>query len=31
MSGHSRWSTIKRQKAAKDAVRGAAFTKLGNT
>lgn len=30
MSGHSKWSTIKRQKAAKDAVRGAAFTKLGN-
>lgn len=30
MSGHSKWSTIKRQKAAKDAVRGAVFTKLGN-
>jgi YebC/PmpR family DNA-binding regulatory protein len=30
VSGHSKWSTIKRQKAAKDAVRGAAFTKLGN-
>jgi YebC/PmpR family DNA-binding regulatory protein len=30
MSGHSKWSTIKRQKAAKDAARGAAFTKLGN-
>lgn len=30
MSGHSKWSTIKRQKGAKDAVRGAAFTKLGN-
>ncbi|HXE10027.1 MAG TPA: YebC/PmpR family DNA-binding transcriptional regulator [Verrucomicrobiae bacterium] len=30
MSGHSKWSTIKRQKAAKDAVRGATFTKLGN-
>lgn len=31
MSGHSKWSTIKRQKAAKDAVRGAVFTKLGKT
>jgi YebC/PmpR family DNA-binding regulatory protein len=30
MSGHSKWSTIKRQKEAKDAKRGAAFTKLGN-
>jgi len=30
LSGHSKWSTIKRQKAAKDAVRGAVFTKLGN-
>jgi YebC/PmpR family DNA-binding regulatory protein len=30
VSGHSKWSTIKRQKAAKDAVRGAVFTKLGN-
>ncbi|MHB1865256.1 MAG: YebC/PmpR family DNA-binding transcriptional regulator [Candidatus Saccharimonadales bacterium] len=30
MSGHSKWSTIKRQKSAKDAVRGATFTKLGN-
>lgn len=30
MSGHSKWSTIKRQKGAKDAVRGAVFTKLGN-
>lgn len=30
MSGHSKWSTIKRQKAAKDAARGAVFTKLGN-
>lgn len=30
MSGHSKWSTIKRQKAAKDAARGAIFTKLGN-
>jgi YebC/PmpR family DNA-binding regulatory protein len=30
MSGHSKWSTIKRQKGAKDAARGAQFTKLGN-
>jgi YebC/PmpR family DNA-binding regulatory protein len=30
VSGHSKWSTIKRQKAAKDAARGAVFTKLGN-
>ncbi len=30
MSGHSKWSTIKRQKGAKDATRGATFTKLGN-
>ncbi len=30
MSGHSKWSTIKREKGAKDAVRGALFTKLGN-
>lgn len=30
MSGHSKWSTIKRQKQAKDAARGAVFTKLGN-
>ncbi len=30
MSGHSKWSTIKREKSAKDAARGAAFTKLGN-
>lgn len=30
MSGHSKWSTIKRQKGAKDAARGALFTKLGN-
>lgn len=30
MSGHSKWSTIKRQKGAKDAARGATFTKLGN-
>jgi YebC/PmpR family DNA-binding regulatory protein len=31
LSGHSKWSTIKRQKGAKDAARGAVFTKLGNT
>ena len=30
MSGHSKWSTIKRQKGAADAKRGALFTKLGN-
>ena len=30
MSGHSKWSTIKRAKGAKDAVRGAVFTRLGN-
>jgi YebC/PmpR family DNA-binding regulatory protein len=30
MSGHSKWSTIKREKGAKDAQRGAIFTKLGN-
>ena len=30
MSGHSKWSTIKRQKGAKDVARGAVFTKLGN-
>ncbi len=29
MSGHSKWSTIKRQKGAADAKRGALFTKLG--
>jgi YebC/PmpR family DNA-binding regulatory protein len=28
MSGHSKWSTIKRQKGAADAKRGAIFTKL---
>ena len=28
MSGHSKWSTIKRQKGANDARRGALFTKL---
>ena len=30
MSGHSKWSTIKRQKAVTDAKRGAIFTRLGN-
>lgn len=30
MSGHSKWSKIKRQKAASDAKRGGVFTKLGN-
>lgn len=30
MSGHSKWSTIKRQKGATDAKRGAVFTKLSN-
>ena len=30
MSGHSKWSTIKRQKGVKDAARGALFTRLGN-
>ena len=30
MSGHSKWSTIKRQKGAKDAARGVVFTKLAN-
>ncbi|MBL8158924.1 YebC/PmpR family DNA-binding transcriptional regulator [Candidatus Saccharibacteria bacterium] len=30
MSGHSKWATIKRQKGANDAKRGALFTKLGN-
>lgn len=30
MSGHSKWSTIKRAKGSKDAARGALFTKLGN-
>jgi len=29
MSGHSKWSTIKRQKESKDAHRGQVFTKLG--
>ena len=30
MSGHSKWSTIKREKGAIDAKRGAVFTKIGN-
>ncbi len=30
MSGHNKWSTIKRQKGANDAKRGAVFTKIGN-
>lgn len=30
MSGHSKWSTIKRAKAVLDSKRGAVFTKLGN-
>ena len=30
MSGHSKWSTIKRQKGAADARRGQMFTKLSN-
>ena len=30
MSGHSKWSTIKRQKGTNDAKRGAVFTKIGN-
>src|SRR3989304_8322740 len=30
MSGHSKWSTIKRQKSTADAKRGATFTKLSN-
>ena len=30
MSGHSKWSTIKRQKGVADAKRGAVFTKLAN-
>jgi len=30
MAGHSKWSTIKRQKGANDAKRGAIFTKVGN-
>ena len=30
MSGHSKWATIKRSKAANDAKRGQVFTKLGH-
>ena len=30
MSGHSKWTTTKRQKAVVDAKRGALFTKIGN-
>lgn len=30
MSGHSKWSTIKRAKGANDAKRGVIFTKIGN-
>lgn len=30
MSGHSKWSTIKRQKGAADAKRGQTFTKIAN-
>lgn len=30
MSGHSKWATIKRQKAANDAKRSSVFTKLAN-
>ena len=30
MSGHNKWSKIKRDKASNDAKRGAIFTKLGN-
>ena len=30
MSGHSKWSTIKRQKGLNDAKRGALFTRVGN-
>jgi YebC/PmpR family DNA-binding regulatory protein len=29
LSGHSKWSTVKRKKAAEDAKRGQTFTKLG--
>ncbi|MCA9911657.1 MAG: YebC/PmpR family DNA-binding transcriptional regulator, partial [Anaerolineae bacterium] len=29
MSGHSKWSTIKRKKGAEDAKRGKIFTRLG--
>ena len=30
MSGHSKWSKIKREKGANDAKRGAVFTRIGN-
>ncbi|EKD84975.1 MAG: hypothetical protein ACD_38C00119G0001, partial [uncultured bacterium] len=30
MSGHSKWSTIKRQKGVADIKRGQTFTKLAN-
>lgn len=30
MAGHSKWSTIKRQKGVNDAKRGAVFTRIGN-
>src|SRR5688572_25758090 len=30
MSGHSKWSTIKRQKGAADVKRGQTFTKISN-
>ncbi|PLX27206.1 hypothetical protein C0583_04175 [Candidatus Parcubacteria bacterium] len=30
MSGHNKWSTIKRKKGAADAKRGAVFTKIAN-
>ena len=30
MSGHSKWSTIKRKKGAADAKRSNAFTKIAN-
>jgi len=30
MSGHSKWSTIKREKGVKDSKRGAIFTRIGN-
>ncbi|MBP1576969.1 MAG: YebC/PmpR family DNA-binding transcriptional regulator, partial [Oscillospiraceae bacterium] len=29
MSGHSKWSTIKRKKGAADAKRASVFTKIG--
>ncbi|MBI2600291.1 YebC/PmpR family DNA-binding transcriptional regulator, partial [Candidatus Daviesbacteria bacterium] len=31
MSGHSKWSTIKRQKGVADIKRGLTFTKVANT